>query len=891
MQATSRRDPKKFAQRTMAAAIAASALAAFGAASHAQTTGGGVGAAVNGNANASAGQANQGTAGAAGGAGTSGVAVPNAPSSPVRPGAGPGINNTGSPVLPLPGSLRTPIGGASGGPRGPNGTSRLPGNTLPQQGANRNPGLNNRAPNNNTQAGNNGAQGASNQAQPNGTSTNDAAAGNLPGINGQSTGANRGNTNQQSGANRGAAGTTSRRPGAHMRTGTISNFTDSTMSFREGANTSTLNITPNTVVQMDGRNISMRDIPANSQVRVERSPSNANEVQRVVVVPQAARGAASSGGTSVNTQTGTGSTGSANRSLPNNDLNAPTGNASTPNNDINAGTGNASTPSNDINAGTGNASTPNNDLNSGTRNASTPGNDINSPTVNSTGASNRPLAPGQNPADQPLAPFSRGSEQRLQAGFDETNSGNTNQQNRTPAKTDSSQFLGPATGNTGGAPASNPQRAGSRSAVRARDLTLPNNDGTSNSTETTTGNASSSQPGAANGAIRRDPNAAGRAIDSQAPGGPDRLFETNPSTAQQRSNANAPQTGSLNDRLGMQMSTTREGLTVGNVTERSIAARSGLRSGDRIQSINGQSISSSADFNRAFQAGNFRGAFNASVLRNGQAQDISLALPNGFFDGVNANGASGANSIGTLPALGVGGGVGIAADGTPGVNVGGVFVPTEGAGNVGTNQGGAAAAATAGVNQRAEQPAEENTDRTAGQQGQAPIRVRPQDPPVGTQRSPVTTEALKIPEVDLGWQLKATPEGVVASSTVDDGLAATSKFESGDLIESIDGRPVTAPGAVSYELHRHRAGTTVDVGIMRGGRRMTQRLTLPKDHQPMLLNRNESFGAANNAAKEQGGSGARPIPVKPTEESRKTVEEENRALREQVEELRGKQKP
>src|SRR5690606_8354670 len=136
------------------------------------------------------------------------------------------------------------------------------------------------------------------------------------------------------------------------------------------------------------------------------------------------------------------------------DINAPTANRSLPNNDLNAGTGNVTTPNNDINAGTANASTPSNDINAGTANASTPGNDVNSPVVNDPNTSNRPLAPGQNPADQPVAPFTRGNEQRLQAGFDEP--GN---QSRTPqnpqnqgAASPNRQFRDPATAERSTAP-------------------------------------------------------------------------------------------------------------------------------------------------------------------------------------------------------------------------------------------------------------------------------------------------------------------------------------------------------------------------------------------------------------------------------------------------------
>jgi len=130
---------------------------------------------------------------------------------------------------------------------------------------------------------------------------------------------------------------------------------------------------------------------------------------------------------------------------------------------------------------------------------------------------------------------------------------------------------------------------------------------------------------------------------------------------------------------------------------------------------------------------------------------------------------------------------------------------------------------------------------------------------------------------------------VVISSLINDGLAAGSKLESGDIIETINGRPITAPGAVSYELHRHRAGSVVEFGLLRGGQRITRQMKLPETHEPLLLNRNETFGQANNDAKDQGGTGARPVPVKPTEESKRTLEEENRALKAELEQLRKKQ--
>jgi S1-C subfamily serine protease len=699
-------------------------------------------------------------------------------------------------VLSTPKNLRGPIGGGSG--RTAAGTSQIPGNTVPA------PPLSTR--------GVNGASVPQPVAPSADRRTNTLApdpAATVPN-----------------------SGVVAGRVGANLRTGTITNFTDTSVSFREGANTSTLKVTPNTVVQMDGRNITLRDIPANAQVRLERHPRFANTVQRIVVAPQAA--GASTGGTSVNTQTGTGSTGSANRSLPN-DINAPTGNSTTPGGDINAATANATTPGGDINAATGNATTPGGDINAATPNATTPGGDLNAPVANQPETSNRPFAPGQNPADRPVAPFTRGGDQRLQAGFNEpANQQNSNQQ--TGATTNSNQTIAPR----------QPKPAST----------------VNNSSSLDTGNSAASPvPG----------EGANSVADNTLTGRPQRppLEWRN----------------TFNTRFGGELTTSPEGLTVSKLNNQSFAARSGLRAGDRIQSINGQTISSPVELARALQTANqSQTPINAQVFRNGTTSDVALNLPTGFFNGLTIPAtASGAAGVGLAPIGSVGaGGAVVTPDGQVGVNAGGVVAPVTGEVNTGVPQGGAAAAAAATTT---EQPANQAVAQ------QAPLRSRPLDPPVGTQRAGVTTEALKVPDVDLGWTLKATPEGVVMSSLVEDGLAAKNKFETGDLIEAIDGRPVSAPGAISYELHRHRAGATVDFTILRNGKRLTESVTLPDSHKPLLLNKNETFGQANNNAKEQGGSGAKPVQVTPTEESKRTLEEEVKALRAELEELRRSKKP
>ena len=270
-------------------------------------------------------------------------------------------------------------------------------------------------------------------------------------------------------------------------------------------------------------------------------------------------------------------------------------------------------------------------------------------------------------------------------------------------------------------------------------------------------------------------------------------------------------------------------------------------------------------------------------------------LQAGFNEPAAASGTTGTAADGSQflrPATGQGsvvapaGGTGVGTSGVGTGSVGPGVLPTYDS-STGAVSDGSTVEAAAGTEPSAQPGAAVAQDSGAQQPGTPAARVRPTDPPVGTQKSPVTTEALKVPAFKMGAQLKATPEGVVVSSLTESGLAAESKLESGDIIETIGGRPIVAPGAVAYELHRHKAGSTVDVGILRGGRRMTHSLKLPNDHQPQLLNRNETFGESNNEAKEQGGSAARKVPVNPTEQSQKTLEE-NRELREEVNRLKAK---
>jgi serine protease Do len=136
-----------------------------------------------------------------------------------------------------------------------------------------------------------------------------------------------------------------------------------------------------------------------------------------------------------------------------------------------------------------------------------------------------------------------------------------------------------------------------------------------------------------------------------------------------------------------------------------------------------------------------------------------------------------------------------------------------------------------------------------------------------------------VTPVELGWELKDTPEGVMILQIQADGVAHDSKLEAGDIIETVDGRPVTTPGALFYELHRHAPGTSTAIGIMRNGQRRTERIRLPETHTAEVLSGTAATGVT-------GGISSAPIGQAPTLES---LQAEIQALRAEIEALRQSQ--
>jgi S1-C subfamily serine protease len=82
---------------------------------------------------------------------------------------------------------------------------------------------------------------------------------------------------------------------------------------------------------------------------------------------------------------------------------------------------------------------------------------------------------------------------------------------------------------------------------------------------------------------------------------------------------------------------------------------------------------------------------------------------------------------------------------------------------------------------------------------------------------------------------KAT--GALVTNVMDDGPASAADLRPGDVVVEIDGKPVDQPEAINYRLATQAVGATVELGILRQGKRETVKVTLaqaPKGHSQEL---------------------------------------------------------
>ena len=103
------------------------------------------------------------------------------------------------------------------------------------------------------------------------------------------------------------------------------------------------------------------------------------------------------------------------------------------------------------------------------------------------------------------------------------------------------------------------------------------------------------------------------------------------------------------------------------------------------------------------------------------------------------------------------------------------------------------------------------------------------------QRAWLGVRAIQSITADIAdaMDLKSTA-GALVANTVPDGPAAKSGIESGDVITSFSGTPITDPRQLTSTIQRTAPGTTVNVGLIRDGRTQTVSVTLgapPQENQ------------------------------------------------------------
>jgi serine protease Do len=115
-------------------------------------------------------------------------------------------------------------------------------------------------------------------------------------------------------------------------------------------------------------------------------------------------------------------------------------------------------------------------------------------------------------------------------------------------------------------------------------------------------------------------------------------------------------------------------------------------------------------------------------------------------------------------------------------------------------------------------------------------------PWTGISGQPVTPDMVQ----SLGLE---TARGALINNIVPDSPAARAGLRPGDVILSVDGRPVNDPQDVRYRLQTKEINTTATLEVMRGGRQMTVELTTelppekPKRDETIITGANPLAGA------------------------------------------------
>lgn len=115
-----------------------------------------------------------------------------------------------------------------------------------------------------------------------------------------------------------------------------------------------------------------------------------------------------------------------------------------------------------------------------------------------------------------------------------------------------------------------------------------------------------------------------------------------------------------------------------------------------------------------------------------------------------------------------------------------------------------------------------------------PLPAEPETP--SAEQTPAPRVDTKVtPEVDLGATLGTATDGVAVVRLEKNSPLARAGLQEGDRIRQVAGRNVLTPDSIYRVLNEFDGGTTVELVVLRTGEELTYSLTLPEDHQRLLV--------------------------------------------------------
>jgi hypothetical protein len=366
-------------------------------------------------------------------------------------------------------------------------------------------------------------------------------------------------------------------------TGTISAINGNTLTFNTANGASTLTLTPESQVMLNGQTSTLADLPANANVQVLTNPSNPTEIQRIVATTN------TTGTTPGTTATTTGGSTTVN----------PDG--STSRNPLGfEGLGNDIAVPGNPNGTRENQADPRRapDQPFSTRTAEKP----TSPTT--TGSTNASGSTTTNPDGSPTSRNPLGFEG---LGNDVAVPGNPNGA-RTNTNGTTTQTNGTETQADPRRSKDQPFAAGANQGTPgARNQSADQRQGGTNNTRTSSGITGNSQ------------QIGGQTQGNASAGTRGKAGMTGGQTANGQTAATA--------NLGATLQQTSKGVLVSNVASGGVAARGSLQQGDVITAINGQNVSSPQDVTSVLSGLAPNSSVELQILRNGQTVTQTVALP------------------------------------------------------------------------------------------------------------------------------------------------------------------------------------------------------------------------------------------------------------------------